>query len=260
MDCPSSGKWKEMTRLIIILSLLVLTVFSAQDAFSQRWKRTRYEVFGGIGPSTFFGDLGGSDKKATHFGGDLDLSSTRYCFMLGARYKIMEKLAVKLNLSYSRVAGSDAYTNEEQRSKRGIEFKSYIFEHSAQIEYSILKERFGTRYTFRNLRRFSFRYVNTYVFVGVGGFMFNPKINIIGQTNKNESFSKYNATFPIGVGFKYGIDRRWCFGVEFGQRYTTTDYLDGHADKWSKARDSYGFLIFNVTYKLKTARSGLPKF
>lgn len=229
---------------------------------AQKWKRTRYELVAGIGPSMFLGELGGSYKTGTHFLGDLDIQTTRYNLMAGVRYKIREKVALKVSFIYGRLTGSDRFTTNEGRLRRGATFFSGIFETSAQIEYSLLKERFGTRYTFQYMKKFSFSHVNTYLFLGTGGFYFNPHVTSPGTvlTNKNESYSKINLAFPIGIGFKYGIDRRFSLGVEIGQRLTSTDYIDGWSDKNSKARDSYGFMIVNLTYKLRTARSGLPKF
>jgi hypothetical protein len=242
--------------------LIILFIFIGINvSFGQRWKRTRYEVLAAAGTTSFYGELGGANKPGTHFLGDIDLSNTRYHLMVGARYKIVEKFALKLNFIYGRLNGSDAYTNYLPRKNRNASFTSNIFEPSIQGEYSILKERLGTRYTFRNIRRFKLMYVNTYVFVGIGGLVFNPHtVNKDYHTNKNESFSKFQGVMPIGIGFKYGINSLSTIGIEFGQRYTTTDYLDGYSDIYSKARDSYSFLSIIYTYKLKTTRSGLPKF
>ncbi len=244
----------------ILLFILVIIILTPIITNAQRWKRTRYELIGGIGPSNFFGDLGGANKDGTHFMSDIDMKATRYHIVVGMRYKIKEKLALKLNLIYGRIHGSDIYTESPGRANRNVTFSSGLFEPSLQVEYSILKERLGTRYTFQNLKRFKFTYVNTYVFLGFGGVLFNPKLNYIAPSNKNTGFHKFNMVFPIGVGFKYAMNRRTTLGIEFGQRYTSTDYLDGHSDKYSKARDAYAFLTINVSYKLKTARSGLPKF
>ena len=244
----------------ILYIFLLLIVLMPVIANAQRWKRTRYEVLGGIGPSNFFGDLGGVNKDGTHFMGDIDMKATRYHLVIGVRYKVQEKMALKFNLIYGRIYGSDIFTEVPGRANRNVTFSSGLFEPSLQFEYSILKERLGTRYTFRNIKRFKFTYVNTYVFLGFGGVLFNPKINHIVKSNKNQPFHRFNMVFPIGLGFKYAMNRRTTLGFEFGQRYTTTDYLDGHSDTHSKARDSYAFLTINVTYKFKTARSGLPKF
>lgn len=246
------------TKLII---LLILVSAIQTDLSAQRWKRTRYEVVMGTGPSFFMGEFGGSYRTGSHFLSDLDMQATRYNLMLGARYKIQEKFAVRMNFIYARVHGSDAYTTNEGRIPRGGSFSSPIFETSIQAEYSVLKERFGNRYTFMYMKKFKFTHVNTYLLFGAGGFYFNPTVTYTGNnTNKEEPYSKFNASFPLGIGFKYGINRRYSLGIEIGQRYTTTDYIDGWSDRSSKGRDAYGFLLVNLTYKLKTARSGLPKF
>lgn len=243
-----------------ILFVILLTIPIITNA--QRWKRTRYEVIGGIGPSLFFGDLGGANKDGTHFMGDIDFPAMRYHLMVGVRYKIKEKMALKLNLIYGRVHGSDTYT-ESPRTIRNATFSSGLFEPSVQYEYSVLKERLGNRYTFRNLSRFKITYVNTYVLIGVGGLLFYPKPELSSaRGNIIKNYSHFNISIPIGIGFKYAINRLACLGLEFGQRFTSTDYMDGtsQATSGNKARDSYSFLTLNVTYKLKTARSGLPKF
>ena len=233
---------------------------SINNAEAQRWKRTRYELVAGIGPSIFLGEFGGSYRTGSHFLGDLDMQATRYNIMLGARYKMQEKFAIKMNFIYARVHGSDKYTTNEGRIPRNGTFSSPIFETSFQMEYSLLKERFGTRYTFQYMKKFKLSHVNTYLFLGAGGFFFNPTVTADGHSNMNEEYSKVNLAIPFGIGFKYGINRRYSLGIEIGQRLTSTDYIDGWSDKYSKGRDSYGFLLVNLTYKLKTARSGLPKF
>lgn len=242
---------------IILIGLLLLSL-SIQ---AQRWKRTRYELVSSVGPSFFYGDLGGSNKPGTHFLGDFDLRSMRYNIGIGARYKIREKFAIKLNLIYGRLHGSDSYTDYIPRKARNVSFKTGFFEPSLQAEYSILKERLGIRYTIQNLRRFKLYYINTYVFIGLGGIYFSPHtVNKDINTNKNESFKKFQLIVPLGVGFRYGLNRRTTIGIEFSNRYTSTDYLDGFSDIHSKARDSYATFSIILTYKLKTARSGLPKF
>ncbi len=242
----------------IILTVFLLLSLSIQ---AQRWKRTRYELIGSVGPSFFYGDLGGANKPGTHFLGDLDFKAMRYSIGVGARYKIREKFAIKLSFTYGRLHGSDSYTDYLPRKNRNVSFKTGYFEPSLQAEYSILKERLGIRYTIQNLKRFKLYYINTYVFIGIGGIYFNPHtINKDVNTNKNEPFKKFQLIIPIGVGFRYGLTRRSTLGLEFSNRYTSTDYIDGFSDKHSKARDSYATFSIIFTYKLKTARSGLPKF
>ena len=247
---------KKFTFVLIVLFLAI-----GYNAKAQRWKRFRYEVLYGLGVSNAMTELGGANQDGTHFLRDLEISKTRPVIYVGARYKIKEEFAVKFTMSFTYVSGDDALTESPGRRNRNVSFSSPLFETAVQAEYSILKEKFGNRYTFSNLRKFKFKNVNTYLFAGVGGFFFNPTtVNQDVTVNKNESFSKVSVAFPMGIGFKYGINRKLSFGMEIGPRLTLTDYLDGISDIHSKANDSYMFLLFSLNYKLKTARSGFPRF
>jgi hypothetical protein len=100
----------------------------------------------------------------------------------------------------------------------------------------------------------------------------------------------------MGGGIKWAVDRRWLIGLEYGFRKTFTDYIDdvsttyypnheilanygataalaadptegtwiGSASYQQRGdptdNDSFMFLLITANYKLKTSRSGLPKF
>jgi hypothetical protein len=259
---------------IIIILLLIIPFFTE----AQRWKRNRYELSYGIAYANFFGDIGGGSSK----GGqsilsikDIDFGSSRPGFVVGARYKAAERVAIKLNFIYGYVAADDKYSGFPGRRDRGISFSSYLFEQSLVGEFSIVKERFGRRYTLGNIKSFKKLKINTYLFGGVAGFAFNPKTKYVNDStgvvvsgheqhpfSKGEKYSKYQLALPLGIGFKYGINRKLSFNVEYGTRFTFTDYIDNHNDrhKMNKSNDSYMFLTFCFIYKLRTTRSGLPKF
>jgi hypothetical protein len=150
-----------------------------------------------------------------------------------------------------------------------------------------------------------------YIFVGVAGFYHNPKgkdangdwhsirkMNTEGQDiiATRKPFSPFGLAIPYGFGFRRALDKRWMIGIEYGQRKTFTDYMDGVsttyfdndailADKGPNAafladpnlgtnehyvagqqrgdptdKDSYGFLTLTVSYKLKTGRDGRVRF
>ena len=228
-------------------------------ADAQRWKRYRHEAIIGGGITNVFGDFGGGSGDGRHNALDLDIEGTRGGLMLGWRYKIKELLAVRLNLVPAFLNASDAYTDNQVRSNRGGAASTFIFETSIQLEYSLIKERYGRRYTFSNISHLSFSHINTYVFVGIGGLYYSPKRTIVKETGVGEP-GNFTAAFPVGIGFKYAINRVYTLGIELGNRFTTSDYLDGHSDKYSRANDSYTFLMFNITKRLRTSRKGLPRF
>jgi len=248
---------------IILLLIISFIVFSEADA--QRWKRVRYEIIYGLGINTAMTDLGGGAGPGTFGFKDIDISQTRPGIYAGFRYKFKERLAGKFLVSFGWLAGSDALTPEETRNRRAVSFSGPLIETSVIGEYSIMKERLGSRYTFSNIRRFKMKYINTYIFGGVGMIAFfpnnsNPEAVSNSDEGKSGSYSHVAAAFPLGIGFKYGINRKLGVSLEMGGRFTTTDYLDGHSDKYSTSNDGYLTIMIGLNYKLKTARSGLPRF
>jgi len=117
-----------------------------------------------------------------------------------------------------------------------------------------------------------------------------------GLVPTRQKYSRISMCIPYGIGFKYGLNRRLNIGLEFGARKTFTDYIDDVSTTYfdnqmireakgdvaayladpsdhtypnqtaayqqrgdAKDKDSYMFLILNLTYKLYTTRRGLPK-
>ncbi|MBI5219012.1 MAG: hypothetical protein HY958_08790 [Bacteroidia bacterium] len=296
-----------MKNIIVLLVILFCIVFN-NTILAQRWKKVRYEFFYGIGASNFLGDLGGGDSKGRPFIADIDFISTRWALNGGIRYRITERFAAKWNLLYGNVAGSDAWSNSK-RTYRNLSFKSIILETSVQGEFAIQKEKTGRRYLLANNKKIRLDGVHTYIFAGVGGFYFNPKAKYIngkwyalqplgtegqGLPDAKAKYSRVAACFPIGFGFKYGLTRKMSFALEYGYRFTSTDYIDdvsgsyydpiAMADRGAAAayfadpregtqmpggtewrgnpknKDGYMFILFNVTYKLRVTRTGLPRF
>ena len=297
----------------LILLLIAFTFVTQVDAqYSNRWKRYRYEVVYGLGVTNFLGELGGADKEGTNFLRDFEFSMTRPAASIGMRYKILEKLSAKGALSYGILRGDDKTTNEIYRQNRNLNFYAHLVEFSGQMEYSLIREKIGHRYNLRRVRGLKGFKLNTYIFVGVAGFWFNPygknsqteewvalqPLGTEGQgmVPSRERYSRIQVAIPFGIGFKYGLNREWSIGVEFGARKTFTDYIDdvsttyydndalaaidpliaqmadpslGTVPGQTEANqqrgdpsdyDAYMFMMITLNYKLKTTRKGLPKF
>jgi len=221
--------------IAIIISLLTVT-----DASSQMWKRHRYELTGGIGTANFMGDLGGGDKEPARFLGirDLDLASTRPSVQLGLRYKLYEFVAIRANLGYNLLHGDDAFSANEGRKTRNLSFRSHTFEFSMQFEFYILKDR-GQRFISQETK--FLHNLSVYLLGGAGIFYYNPKAQYYGQwyelqplgtegqdipESGLERYKRYAFCFPMGIGFKYNLKRRYGISLEISNRYTTTDYID----------------------------------
>jgi len=226
---------------------------------AQRWMRYRYEVVGGIGTVNLFGDFGGGTGIGRHSTMDFDIQGTRPALSLGVRYKLKELISLKGQVLFAYANASDTYTDNLPRANRQGTTNTFFIEPGVQFEYSLIKERFGTRYTFSNIRRFNLSHVNTYLFIGVSGLFYFPSLSI-ARDNDQGSPKHISMAFPMGIGFKYAINRAYTFGIELGNRITTSDYLDGHSDKYSKANDDYLILMFSISKRLRTSRRGLPRF
>ena len=227
-----------MNKFVVIS--LTLFLLGASVAEGQRWKRLRYEVCYGLGASNFLGDLGGADKFGTNGFQDLDLALTRYVLNVGGRYKITNWLAVKGSLNYGMIVGDDESTNEESRRYRNLSFRSPIIELATVLEVSVIPEKSGSRYRIKGVKGKRGLALNTFPFIGIAAFYFNPKAehNGIwhalqplttegqGQFGTRKKYSRFQVAIPIGIGFKYALDRRWSISLEYGIRKTFTDYID----------------------------------
>ncbi|MFH2141416.1 MAG: hypothetical protein ABIJ97_03265 [Bacteroidota bacterium] len=307
---------KNLTILILLLTILFIEVGQSQR--SARWRRMRYEIIYGVGVTNFLGELGGANRVGSNFVRDMEFIATRPLGSLGMRYKLQEDLSVKVALSGGYLRGDDSFTTEMYRSNRNLHFRSFIMEFAGQFEYSVIREKIGHRYNLRRVRGVKGFKTNTYFFVGVGGFYFNPKAKYLdgkwyalqplgtegqGLVPTREKYSRVQVAIPYGVGFKYGLDRKWSLGLEIGIRKTFSDYVDDVSttyfnnniiasengdvaayfadpslgrfdtdpvnDSWTgpntqrgdaKDKDTYMFIILNLTYKMQTTRKGLPKF
>lgn len=287
---------------------LILFVATTTESYSQRWKRYRHEVGFNAGFGNYMGDLGGAGTGDGTRYGDFQLSTTRPSFGAFYRYRALERVAFKGNLIYGRIYGDDAEAGNEEREARNLNFRSPVIELSVQAEYYFLKEELGSAYRMPGLKGTGSKNLSGYFFGGIGLFYFDPHgedstgtwvaladLNTEGQglAGAPEDYSQVALAFPLGIGFKYSIDRQWSIGLEYGIRMTTTDYLDdvseGYydntaiflesgakaaemADKRIERRgrsgvrgnpdrlDSYMFGFVSLSYRFKSGRKGRTRF
>jgi hypothetical protein len=243
-------------QLFFILLLLALTSVST---YAQKWKLRRYEASVSICTSQYYGDIGGSADKNNLFGlKDIQILHTRPSFALGGRYKVSENMAVKMNLIFGIITGND---ENSRNNDRNFSFTSTIFEPSLQFEYYIISESksisSSASFSHRGMIN-NFGKIYPYVFGGVGGVFFNPKLYKNDVLYIQDNISKFGIAFPLGIGLKLGLSSKLSCGFEFGRRFTTTDYIDGYASKFSKSNDLYDFGMFSIIYKIPTDRRGYP--
>ena len=227
-------KHKLLTFLVILLVGLPALVSA------QRWKRQRYEFALGIGATNFLGDLGGADQIGTHYFKDFEWTMTRFAAAVSLRYKLSEFFALNSHFTYGRVAGDDKLTKEFFRNYRNLNFWSDIYELNLNFEGAFQQEQIGHRYRLKRVKGIKAYEIYTYLFGGVGVFYFDPKTRFNGQKVRlrplgtegqgfvptRKPYSEIQFCIPVGIGFKYTLDRKWGVGLELGIRKTFTDYID----------------------------------
>jgi hypothetical protein len=181
--------------------------------FAQGQKTMEVGLFGG--GSYYIGDL----NPGMHF------LMTKPAYGLVARLNLDSRWAVRLSAYRGGIAGDDNISNKV--AGRELKFESDLTDISAVIELNFFN------YVTGSTRNF----VTPYIFAGIGFFMFNPEadgvaLRDLGTEGQNVGFdgrSRYQTAqvaFPFGIGFKYSLNKRFGFALEWGVRKTMTDYLD----------------------------------
>ena len=235
--------------------LLFYLMLISTSGFSQKWKLSRSEYIYGIGISNYFGDIGGASKADASGIADLDLAYSRPVLAVGYHYKMLERIAVKGNLTYANIHGSDVNSLNEARNNT---FTANMFELNGHVEYHITKEMQMVSYNKMSMRGKVNKFnvgVNIYIFAGIGGAYFKPKAvdNLVNDSRFNDS-KNLALVFPVGLGLKYPLTSTTYIGLELGGRFTTTDYIDGFSSESSTSKDLYYFTVINVSTKIKRSK------
>jgi len=238
---------KVLISLVLLLFVTVSSVQAQGRGFYNRnsWKKQRIEWSFGGGVSNFLGDLGGRDLVGSDFLWDLELSKTKMTAHAYMQYYLGRSFAMRTSLSWAKVAGDDALTQEIFRYNRNLNFVSNIFEASLMFELQFKKERIGNIYNLKSgagkrlgLKSFAMGFYGVF---GVGGFYYNPwgmrssgqlvelrPLHTEGQglPGGPEQYSNFSVCIPVGLGVRRSINREWGFKVELTHRWTFTDYID----------------------------------
>ncbi|MCX6333476.1 MAG: hypothetical protein NT092_04135 [Bacteroidia bacterium] len=247
-----------MKRSILVLLIICLAV---PLSHSQLWKMRRWEATAGVGPSFFFGDVGGFSQTKNILGiKDMSYMQTRFDINGNVKYRITRKLNARVSMTYALFHATDERGSNEGRL---MEATTSIFEPAVMAEYYFIKNYSENSYLFiRRKESFIFNLLHSldfYAFGGVGGAAYSVKGNDL-LISHNLPTSGFTAVTPAGLGATLIYSPNLNFGLEVGGRYTFTDYLDGYTSQYSKAKDVYYFLNLTITYKLKTGPNGLPRF
>lgn len=199
-----------ISRILWVGILLILSL----NLLAQKW-----EVGGSIGVNQYKGDVVPKFKPLI----------ARPAGSGFVRMNLSRAVSIKAQAMYGSVTGDDRFmSSDPYHQAREYHFKADLAEGSAQIEYNFL-----------NFRTNASRIVNNwtpYVFGGYGATYIQSKAFLKTDINPTVftpySTRKAEQVAILGIGFKKQWKDRWNWGVEFGARHTTSDYIDnlGYSD------------------------------
>ncbi|MCF8222819.1 MAG: hypothetical protein K9J25_06695 [Bacteroidales bacterium] len=244
-------------RIIILVIIIMIPSFAS----AQLWKLRRYEITAGIGTTQFFGDIGGFSKGENLLGfKDITIKQTRFNVNAGFKYRVHERISLKLNMAMGNFHSTD---ERGSNIERGFDSRTLFFEPSFIGEFYILKNRGEESYLLmkngENSSLDLLSLIDIYFFGGFGGLSYSVKPNDLLEPRMTKE-KGFTPVIPAGVGANFIFSGEYNFGVEFTGRYTFSDHIDGYTSEYSKSNDLYYFLVFTFTYKLKTGDNGWPKF
>jgi hypothetical protein len=242
--------------LTILLLCLCISVIDAQI-----WTLKRWEAVAGLGPSFFFGDVGGYSQTKDILGlRDITLRQTRFNFNANLKYRITQTLNIRLSLTSGFLHATDTRGSNENR---GFEASTIIFEPTLIGEYYFIKNKAEDSYLFTKGKDTGFngffKSLDFYVFTGIGGLVYSVKGNS-NLENFGINPGGFTGVIPVGLGSTLIYSPNFNFGVELTGRYSFSDNLDGYTSQYSRSNDVYYFFNFTITYKLKTGAKGWPSF
>jgi len=194
--------------------LLILPDAFGQSFFAMRRQRSLI-VTGGIGTSTYFGELAN----------DGDYIQANPNIHAGLQYYLSRKIGIRAEAAWFQLSGSDSKaTPESGRRPRNLSFSENNFEISAVAIYNFYPQ--GRNF----YQRPAF---NIYGFGGVGLLYFNPTTEYQGKKyalaplqTELVAYSRITPVIPMGLGLRFKLGPFTNLSIEGGFRKTFTDYLD----------------------------------
>ncbi|HYG15861.1 MAG TPA: DUF6089 family protein [Bacteroidia bacterium] len=203
-----------LKKLFLAAGIAVSTIGAAQD---------NVEIGLMLGGTNYIGDM--TESQFQEFNPAVGL-------ML--RYNPNYNFSIRGNALYGSLNGDDENFVSEEKRRRNLDFTSPLFEFSGQVEWNILG--------YDALGKNKSKRFTPYLFAGVGIFKFNPwtkleddrvelqPLGTEGQgTTPLQNRKKYALTqvsLPFGLGIKFMLAPRLNVGLEYGRRFTFTDYID----------------------------------
>jgi len=190
-----------------------------------------------LGGSNYIGDVGKTNY----------VSPNEFAFGVLYKWNKSPRHSYRFSYTQSNITANDLDSEVQARYERGYNFKNYIKEFSAGMEFNFFDF---------NLHESLKRKLTPYVYTGLSYFAYEELYVLNGDTK--EDYREGALAIPMTVGIKTNILENFILGFEVGARYTFTDNLDGSLPKNENleplkfgniySKDWYVFTGFTLTY------------
>ncbi len=230
----------------LFLAFLAFSSYTtnAQDTCSV-CKPYKWEIGAALGVNQYFGDMHCSQAYA---------SQNNLMFGPFVRYHINDYFAVRPQILIGRLAGRDLDQPNMLWDYRRLKFTSTPF-----VEAAILGEFYPLRERKFTCDGFTKKTLTPYIFAGIGATYSNPTVYQeagarspviprdlqVDRDYLDKFGNRIAAVFPVGLGLKYNIARRYTIGAEAGYRFSSSDYLDGISMAGNAGRKD-GYFLANI--------------
>jgi hypothetical protein len=146
-----------MRRYILVILIFCLSVPISQ---AQLWKMRRWETVVCVGPSFFFGDIGGFSPTKNILGiRDLTYLQTRFDINGNFKFRITRSINARVGLTYALLRANDERGSNEDRAFNAT---TSIFEPTVIGEYYFIKNMAENSYLFvKGKGRFIFELIKS---------------------------------------------------------------------------------------------------
>jgi len=210
-----------MKTKVLALFISILGVFSlnAQEM----------EIGLNLGAANYLGEVGGTSGEARGFLWDMRFDQTSFAAGGFFRYHFTHSIAARLNVNFARIEGADSLSAEPTRIGRNLSFRTDMIEVLLMGEYTFV--------AFNDLARRSKQRVDfkAHAFTGAGILMYYPHakhndewfyLRPLQTEGVENAYNEMTIAVPLGVGASFVFNNKLRVGMEFGYRFTFTDYLD----------------------------------
>ncbi len=170
------------------------------------------------------------------------------------RHNINERVAFRVDGTHTKLRGSDEKSKNPYQQLRGYSFRTPVTDLSAGIEFNFLP--------FDRTDKYS-KFFSTYLYTGIA-YLIIP-----------DSRKSFNLGIPLAFGFKYAVNSKVTFGMEWSIRKTFSDEIDLLKDDYVYAsrsvlankqmsynpnNDWYSFTCLILTYQIFKAYPSCPAY